>query len=133
MLKTKGTKEEMEDSDLIMGEDEMIENEKCEDEFEFTNRLIQEKVYMQNDMKGFIYYVVQRDGLCSIMEANPRDPYISCHYKIFTLKSFFIRGFSVIDENSFMIMDDQFTVYNLKRNENNRGLHIHMEMAMKEI
>ena len=46
MLKTKGTKEEMEDSDNVMGEDELIENEKVEDEFEFTNRLIQEKVFM---------------------------------------------------------------------------------------
>ena len=133
MLKTKGTPEEMEDSDNVMCESDMIENERVEDEFEFTNRLIQEKVYMQNDMKGFIYYVTQRDGLCSIKEANPRDPYLTSHYPIYTLKSLFIRGFSVIDENTFMIMDDKFMVFNLKRNENNRGLHIHKEMEMKEI
>ena len=42
-------------------------------------------------------------------------------------------GFSVIDENTFMIMDDQFMCYNLKRNQNNRGLHIDKEMTMKEI
>jgi len=46
MLKTKGTKEDMEDSDNVLDEEELIEQEKVDDEFEFTNRLIQEKVYM---------------------------------------------------------------------------------------
>ena len=133
MLKTQGTKEEMEDSDNILDEQELIENEKVDDEFEFTNRLIQEKVLMQNDKKGFIYYVIQRDGECSIIEANPREPYTKNHYPIYTLKSTFIRGFSVISEDVFMMMDDQFMVYNLHRNENNRCLHVYKELTMKEI
>jgi len=36
----------MEDSDNVLDEEELIEQEKVDDEFEFTNRLIQEKVYM---------------------------------------------------------------------------------------
>ena len=61
---------------------------------------------MQNDKKGFIYYCQQRDGEATIMESNPRDPKIKSHYPIFTIKSWLIMGFSVIDENSFMLMDD---------------------------
>ena len=42
-------------------------------------------------------------------------------------------GFSVLDENSFMLMDDKYVAFNLVRNENDRGVHVVRELTMKEI
>ena len=67
------------------------------------------------------------------MEGNPRDPRIGNHEAIFSLKANRCLAFSVQNQDTFFFMDDQYTVYMLTRNDNDRTLTIKKELTMKEI
>ena len=74
--------------------------------------------------RSFIYYIKKRNGKCFIMEGNPRDPRIGNHETIFNLKANRCLAFSVQNQDTFFFMDDQYTVYMLTRNDNDRTLTI---------
>jgi hypothetical protein len=58
-----------------------------DDEIEVNNRTTIEKVRLVLNQKDFIYYITKNNGKCSLIEGNPRDPYIQNHESIFTLKA----------------------------------------------
>jgi hypothetical protein len=92
-----------------------------------------EGVKMILSERSFIYYVQQKNGKCYIMEGNPRDPKIKNHEAIFSLKANYCLAFSVENQDTFFFMDDQFIVYMLTRNENDRSLTVRKELTMREI
>lgn len=87
---------------------------------------------MIQDCHDFIYYITKVNGICRIMEGNPRDPYIKNHTAIFETKAEDCYAFTLAD-NVFYFMDDNHLVYKLTRNENNRFLNVEKELTMKEI
>jgi len=89
-----------------------------------------EHVQMYQDKRGFIYYILQKNGEFQIMEGNPKEPYINKHYSIFSIKAQKCLAFSVIDEY-FFFMNEDVMVFLLSRNESTRRLHIHKELSMK--
>jgi len=66
------------------------------------------------------------------MEGNPRDPYLLNHTAIFETKTDDCLAFSLYDD-VFFFMDDNYIVFKLTRNENNRLLNVECELTMKEI
>ena len=82
--------------------------------------------------KGFMYYIKKKNGKCYIFEGNPRDQYLANHQVIFKMKAEKCLSFS-ISKDLFYFMDENYVVFTLKRNENNRFLTIQKESTMKEI
>lgn len=72
---------DMVDSDASEGEEE------DDDEKEIKGKAFFEQVPMIKNTKDFIYYVTRHNGMCLIMEGNPREPKLSSHYSIFRLKA----------------------------------------------
>lgn len=87
---------------------------------------------MIQDPKDFIYYIIRQNGICKIIEGNPRDPYLRSHSPIFETKSDDCLGFYYTND-TFYFMDDKYICFKLTRNENNRLLKIEKELTMKEI
>jgi hypothetical protein len=83
--------------------------------------------------KDFIYYVTKKNGMCDIMEGNPRDQYIVNHVSIYSIKAEKCLAFSVEEGDKFYFMDESHVVYKMTRNENNRFLNVVAELTMKEI
>ena len=42
---------------------------------------------MLQDESDFIYYIIKLNGMCDIMEGNPRDPYMEKHVSIYSVKA----------------------------------------------
>jgi hypothetical protein len=82
--------------------------------------------------KDFLYYVTSKSGVCQIMEANPRDQYIANHYAIYSFKAEKCLALS-ISENTFFIMNEEYSVFMLTRSDNNRKLVFEKELNFKEI
>lgn len=97
-----------------------------------TDETKHEKLIMQSDSKGFIYYIVNRNNESHIMEGNPRDPRQKNHYPIFSIKTTKLLAFAH-EEGVFYIMDPKHVVYKLTRSENQRQLNIEKETTLKEI
>lgn len=53
------------------------------------------------------------------MEGNPKDPYLYRHKQIFNLKTKKCLVFSLQDDK-FLLMDNNYYVYKLSRNPNDR-------------
>lgn len=83
--------------------------------------------------RSFIYYIKKKSGKCFIMEGNPRDPRTKNHEPIFSLKANNCLAFNVQNQDTFFFMDDQYVVYMLTRNDNDRSLTILKELTMREI
>lgn len=92
-----------------------------------------EPVQMILSDRGFLYYVTKRDGKCDIMEGLPRDPYLANHASIFSMKAESCLAFTMEDCGAFFFMDEQYTVHELVRNQNNRRLALRREFSMKEM
>ena len=89
---------------------------------------------MLQDESDFIYYIIKLNGMCDIMEGNPRDPYIEKHVSIYSVKAEKCLAFSLDSQNNmFFFMDQNFIVTHLKRNGSNRGLSLVGELTLKEI
>ena len=82
--------------------------------------------------KGFMYYIKKKNGKCYIFEGNPRDQYLNNHQVIFKFKAEKCLSFS-IEHDIFYFMNENYVVFTLKRNDNNRFLTIQSECTMKEI
>jgi hypothetical protein len=67
--------------------------------------------------KDFIYYVTKKNGMCDIMEGNPRDQYIVNHVSIYSIKAEKCLAFSVEEGDKFYFMDESHVVYKMTRNE----------------
>ena len=85
----------IEDSDNTDTEDKAYEND-----FKKIIRKAQfEKVPMIQDDKGFIYYVLFKDGEILIMEGNPKNAYEKNHVAIYSMKVEGILAFNGDGEN----------------------------------
>lgn len=91
------------------------------------------RVPMLMNNKDFMYYITKKNGMCYIMEGNPRGPYLNMHKEIWSIKSDRCLAFSVTDGDLFFFMDETFIVYKLARNENDRHLNIIQELTFKEM
>ena len=121
------------DSDIEIEEELRHEAELDEEEeLNITDICSYEAVQMYQDSRGFIYYVITKNGEFQIMEGNPKEPYINKHYIIFSIKAKKCLAFSVVDDK-FFFMNENINVYMLTRNESTRNLHIHKELSMKEV
>lgn len=83
--------------------------------------------------KDFMYYITKKNGMCYIMEGNPRGPYLNMHKEIWAIKSDRCLAFSVSYGDLFYFMDESFIVYKLARNENDRQLNVIQELTFKEM
>ena len=92
-----------------------------------------EQVQMLMNDRDFIYYVQKHNGKCIIVEGNPRDPYIENHEKIMSITAEKCLAFTIDKKDNFYFMDENFIVYKMSRNENNRKLTLQKELTMKEI
>ena len=92
-----------------------------------------EQVQMILSDRGFLYYVTKREGKCDIMEGLPRDPYLSSHASIFSMKAERCLAFTIDGNDRFFFMDEQYIVNELVRNENNRRLALRREFSLKEM
>ena len=70
-----------EDSDDELVVPGQLEDEEVDEEMvAYTGGRIQyEKVHMVLAQNSFIYYVMKHNGLCSLYEGNPREPYNTRH------------------------------------------------------
>ena len=114
------------DSDASENEDD------DEDEKDIIGRTFFEQVNMIQNDRDFIYYVTRTNGMCQIMEGNPKVPKIASHQCIFEIKANKCLALT-IKEETFYFMDENFIVYKLTRSPSNRDLHIEKECTMKEI
>lgn len=122
---------QVEDSDNAMEEDEIVAKEDKMDEFDKLTNSVFVKLPLIQDNRGFIYYVTLSKGQVKLIEGNPRDPYIQHHQCIFTLKSKKCLGFS-LENGYFYLMSDEYIIYKLTRNTNDRKLTISSERTMKD-
>ena len=82
--------------------------------------------------KDFMYYIKKKNGKCFIFEGNPRDQYLNKHQSIYSLKADKCLAFTITNDE-FYFMDENYIVYKLRRNENNRNLTLVKELTLKEI
>ena len=107
--------------------------EGVDDDEDDVGKLTLGKVPMLMNNKDFMYYITKKNGMCYIMEGNPRGPYLNMHKEIWSIKSDRCLAFSVQDGDLFYFMDESFVVYKLARNENDRQLNIIQELTFKEM
>lgn len=115
------------DSDASEGEEEDL------DEKEIKGQVYYDQVQMIQNDSDFIYYVTRLNGMCHIMEGNPREPKMTSHSSIFQIKANKCLAFTVEGDNTFFFMDENFVVLKLTRSLSNRTLNIEKELTMKEI
>jgi hypothetical protein len=60
--------------------------------------------------RDFIYYIIKQNGMCEIMEGNPRDPYIDHHQSVASVKAEKCKAFDIEGNNKFYFMDEEFNV-----------------------
>ena len=68
-----------------------------------------------------------------LIEGNPRCPYLSEHYDIWSLKANRCQALSVESSDKIYFMDDNYIIYKLTREANNRHLQVENELTIKEI
>ena len=122
--------EAMEDSDV---EDPLDMEANQENEDSVGGKKTMEAVPVIMNGKDFMYYVTKKNGMCDIMEGNPRDQYIKNHVCLYSIKANKCLAFSIEEGDVFYFMDESHVVYKMTRNENNRFLNIVAELTMKEI
>jgi nitrogenase molybdenum-iron protein alpha/beta subunit len=72
-----------------------------------------EQVRMIMNDRDFIYYVTKLNGICQIIEANPRDPYIDKHETIMEIQAEKCLALTTDSSDNFYFMDENFIVYML--------------------
>ena len=85
------------------------------------------------DEKDFIYYVRKENGVCQLMEGNPRLPSLEDHYPIFEVKAESCTAMTVESGDKIFFMDEEYTIYVLTRDSSNRQTTLLNELTIKEI
>lgn len=75
---------------------------------------------------------MKENGICFIMEGNPKKPYLKFHTEIFQIKTPTCIAFDLRLSKLF-IMDKNHNVYRLGRDQNSRELIVEHESTMKQI
>ena len=83
-------------------------------------KTIQQAVFLQMDEKDYIYYVQKANGVCQLMEGNPRRPYQDEHYPIFEVKAEACTAMTVESGDRIFFMDNEYTIYVLTRESSSR-------------
>lgn len=106
---------------------------KIDDNFDLTKESVLEQVLMQQDGKGFLYYITKVNNVCTLMEGNPRDPYIKNHYPIASVNTPKCLSFGIQGNDRFFIMGANHNMHLYERNLNNRTCHQLVDLNIKEI
>ena len=112
--------------------DEGADNDADEDE-DIVGKFTYQPIKMILNERDFIYYVTKKNGLCYIVEGNPRDQKIDNHEIIYSIKAEKCLALTIDGEDTFYFMDESYVVQKLNRNSNNRMLSMEKELTMKEI
>ena len=119
--------------EVLDSDDTAASNDDDSEEGATASPATYEQVQMILSDRGFLYYVTKREGKCDIMEGLPRDPYLSSHASIFSMKAERCLAFTIDGNDRFFFMDEQYIVNELVRNENNRRLALRREFSLKEM
>ena len=90
-----------------------------------------ENVLMLYDFKNYAYYITKSQGVCSIVEINPRESQLRNHKVIATFHAEHCLAFDT-DGHNFYAMDETRSIHVFCRRPNYRELESEGEMSIKE-